>query len=50
MLSKTLYNLHIYIDADYKTMTFHAYACVAHLQVLICYVNTRLQRIVHRFC
>ena len=50
MLSKKLYNLHIYIDADYKMMTFYAFACIVHVQVLICYVNTRLQRIFIKFC
>ena len=50
MLSKTLYNVHIYIDADKKNMTFYACACIVCLQVLICYVNTRLQRIIKRFC
>ena len=50
MLSKTLYNLHIYIDADYKrNITFHACVCILRLQVLICNANTSLQRIVNRF-
>ena len=31
MLSKTLYNLHIYIDADYKYMIFHTCACNVRL-------------------
>ena len=31
-----------------KNMTFHA--CIVRVQVLICYVNTRLQRIFNRFC
>ena len=31
-----------------KNMTFHA--CIVRMQVLICYVNTRLQRIFNRFC
>ena len=31
-----------------KDMTFHA--CIVRVQVLICYVNTRLQRIFNRFC
>ena len=31
-----------------KNMTFHP--CIVHVQVLICYVNTRLQRIFKRFC
>ena len=48
MLSKTRQNLHIYIEADYKSMTFHA--CIIRVHVLICYVNTRLQPIVNRFC
>ena len=43
MLSKTLYNLHIYNDADYRKFEF---SC---LQVLISNVNTRLQRIINRF-
>ena len=33
-----------------KNKTFHACACIVRLQVLICYVNTPLQRIVKRFC
>ena len=31
-------------------LIFHACACVVRLQVLICYVNTRLKRIINRFC
>ena len=49
MLSKTLYNLHIYNDADYKNMTFYACSCVLRLQVLKSYVNTCLQPIINRF-
>ena len=33
-----------------ENMTFHAYACTVRVQVLICYVNTRLQRIFNKFC
>ena len=33
-----------------KNMTFHAYACIVLVQLLICDVNTRLQRIINRFC
>ena len=49
-LSKTLYNVHIYIDAHYKKMTIHPCGFIVLLQVIICYVNTRLQRIIKRFC
>ena len=50
MQTKTLYNLFIYIDADYKKMISHVWACIVRLQVLICYVNTRLLRIINSFC
>ena len=50
MQTKTWYNLHIYINADYKKMVFYVCACIVRLQVLICYVNTRLQRIIIIFC
>ena len=33
-----------------KKMIFHAFTYIVRLQVLICYVNTRLQRIINRFC
>ena len=33
-----------------KKMIFHFCACIVRLQVLICYVNTCLQRIISRFC
>ena len=49
IISKTLYNLQVYIDADYKKKTFYACASIVRLQVLICYVNTFLQRIIDRF-
>ena len=42
MLSKTWYNLHVYFGAGYKKHDFRA--CFLRVQVLICYVNTRLQR------
>ena len=32
-----------------KNMTFYASACIARVQVLIWYVNTRLQRIFNSF-
>ena len=33
-----------------RKMIFHAYTYIVRLQVLICYVNTRLQRIINIFC
>ena len=50
MQMKALYILHIYIEADYKKLKFHACAYIVRLQVLICYVNTCLQRNINRFC
>ena len=50
MQTKALFILNIYIDADYKGMIFHAYACFVRLQLLIFYVNTCLQHIIKRFC
>ena len=47
MLSNAWYNLQIYIDADYKGMNFHI--CFVHVQVLICYVNSGLQRVFSGF-
>ena len=47
MQTKTLYNLLSYINANYKKMIFRVWACIVRLQVLICYVNTRLQRIIN---
>ena len=32
-----------------KNKTFYTCACIVRLQVLICYVNTSLQRIIDRF-
>ena len=32
-----------------RKMIFHVCACIVRLQVLICYVNTRLQRFFNRF-
>ena len=48
MQTKALYSLHIYIATDYKKMTFHDCACIVRLQVLVCYVNMCLQRIINR--
>ena len=31
-------------------MTYHAYACIVGVQVLIRYVDTRLQRIIIKLC
>ena len=50
MQTKTLFNLLINSDANYKKDNFSRYACIVRLQVLICYVNTRLLRIIERFC
>ena len=50
MLSKSLYNVNIYIEADYNIMISHACTCIVRQSVLILYVNTRLQRNVNRFC
>ena len=36
MQTKKLHNLHIYIDADYKKMSFHVCAYILRQQVLIC--------------
>ena len=33
-----------------KTIIFYAYPCILRVQVLICFVKTRLQRIIIRFC
>ena len=33
-----------------ENLNFHACACIVRLQVLISNVNTRLQRIINRFC
>ena len=33
-----------------KNMIFYASTYIVRLQVLICYVNTRLQRNIIRFC
>ena len=33
-----------------KNMTFNTYACIVCLQVLICYFNTRLQRLINKVC
>ena len=49
MQTKPLYNLHIYLDADDTKKLFHACAYIIRLHVLICYVNTCLQRINNRF-
>ena len=40
MQAKALLILHIYTDADYKKIIFHACAYIVRPQVLICYVNT----------
>ena len=32
-----------------KKMIYHAFTYIVRLQVLICYVNTGLQRIINRF-
>ena len=50
MLTETLFIRHIYIEADYKKKILHACAYIVRLQVLICYVNTCLQRYNNRFC
>ena len=47
MQTKTLYNLLIYNNAEYKKDDF---SYIVRLQVLIGYVNTRLQRIINMFC
>ena len=49
MLTKRLYNLHIYIDADYEKDDFHACVYFVRLHVFICYVNTCLQRVINRW-
>ena len=33
-----------------ETIIFYAYPCILRVQVLICFVNARLQRIIIRFC
>ena len=47
---KTLYTLLIHIDVDYKKKIFYVGAYMVILQVLICYVNTRLLRNTKRIC
>ena len=49
MRAKALLILHIYTDADYKRIIFHGCAYIVRQQVLICYVNTCLERNIIRF-
>ena len=49
MLSKTLYICTFTLLWTTKNITFHACACIVRLQVLMCYVNTCLQRIINSF-